>query len=376
MQIGILTFKEPENDTSRKIIHIDMDAFYASVEERDHPEYRGQPIVIAHHPRDTGGKGVVTTANYEARKFGIHSAMSAQKAYELCPKARFIVPRISYYKTISLTIRNIYSRYTDIIEPLSLDEAYLDVTKNKQKISSATLIAQKIQRDIWEEVHLTCSAGVSYNKFIAKIASDYRKPAGLTVIIPDKALSFLQILPIEKYYGVGKKTVEKMKSLGIETGEDLFRMDQMDLIKHFGKMGYALYRRVRGIDNNPVEAERERKSIGKEHTYNPFLFNEDSVKAEIRRLANEVQQTLQTNMLHGRVIVLKIRYADFDTLSRRKSYIDYIEDAHDIFNKSWALWEEHGIIEREVRLLGITVTQLDPAYYKNIQLPLWDTNTL
>jgi len=376
MQIGILTFKEPENDTSRKIIHIDMDAFYASVEERDHPEYRGQPIVIAHHPRDTGGKGVVTTANYEARKFGIHSAMSAQKAYELCPKARFIAPRISYYKTISLAIRNIYSRYTDIIEPLSLDEAYLDVTKNKQKISSATLIAQKIQREIWEEVHLTCSAGVSYNKFIAKIASDYRKPAGLTVIIPDKAVSFLQILPIEKYYGVGKKTVEKMKSLGIETGEDLFQLDQMDLIKHFGKMGYALYRRVRGIDDNPVEAERERKSIGKEHTYNPFLFDEDSVKAEIRRLANEVQKALQINKVHGRVLVLKIRYADFDTLSRRKSYIDYVEDAEAIFNKSWALWEEHGIIEREVRLLGITVTQLAPAYYENIQLPLWDTNTL
>ncbi|CZQ83048.1 dna polymerase type-y hhh motif [Trichococcus palustris] len=376
MQIGMLTFKDPENDTSRKIIHIDMDAFYASVEERDHPEYSGKPIVIAHHPRDTGGKGVVTTANYEARKFGIHSAMSAQKAYELCPKAIFIAPRMSYYKAVSLTIRSIYSRYTDIIEPLSLDEAYLDVTKNKQKMKSATLIARKIQREVWEEVHLTCSAGVSYNKFIAKIASDYRKPAGLTVVTPDKAQKFLEVLPIEKFYGVGKKTVEKMKKLEIETGKDLLRMDQMDLIKHFGKMGYALYRRVRGIDNNPVEAERERKSVGKEHTYNPFLLDEDIVKAELGRMANEVQQSLRANKLHGRAVVLKIRYADFDTMTRRKSFIDYIENAEAIFNKAWDLWEEHGMIEREVRLLGITITQLDPIHYENIQLPLWDTGTL
>ena len=323
MQIGILTFKEPENDKSRKIIHVDMDAFYASIEERDHPEHRGKPIVIANHPRETGRKGVVTTANYIARKFGIHSAMSAQKAFELCPEAIFISPRMNHYKMISRQIRGIFARYTDLIEPLSLDEAYLDVTQNKQNLSSATVIARRIQREVWQETGLTCSAGVSYNKFIAKIASDYQKPAGLTVITPDEAARFLWELPIEKFYGVGKKTVEKMKLLGIHAGEDLYLFDQSELISQFGKHGYVLYQRVRGIDNRAVEPERERKSIGKEHTFIQFLSDEDQVRVELKQIAQAVHVALHNSKLHGRTMVLKIRYADFDTLTRRKTRVDF-----------------------------------------------------
>lgn len=376
MQIGILTFKEPENDKSRKIIHVDMDAFYASIEERDHPEHRGKPIVIANHPRETGRKGVVTTANYIARKFGIHSAMSAQKAFELCPEAIFISPRMNHYKMISRQIRGIFARYTDLIEPLSLDEAYLDVTQNKQNLSSATVIARRIQREVWQETGLTCSAGVSYNKFIAKIASDYQKPAGLTVITPDETARFLWELPIEKFYGVGKKTVEKMKLLGIHAGEDLYLFDQSELISQFGKHGYVLYQRVRGIDNRAVEPERERKSIGKEHTFIQFLSDEDQVRVELKQIAQVVHVALHNSKLHGRTMVLKIRYADFDTLTRRKTRVDHFSQAEDIFQHAWELWLDHGTIERHVRLLGITITQLDPIHYENIQLPLWNTKHL
>ena len=376
MQIGILTFKEPENDKSRKIIHVDMDAFYASIEERDHPEHRGKPIVIANHPRETGRKGVVTTANYIARKFGIHSAMSAQKAFELCPEAIFISPRMNHYKMISRQIRGIFARYTDLIEPLSLDEAYLDVTQNKQNLSSATVIARRIQREVWQETGLTCSAGVSYNKFIAKIASDYQKPAGLTVITPDETARFLWELPIEKFYGVGKKTVEKMKLLVIHAGEDLYLFDQSELISQFGKHGYVLYQRVRGIDNRAVEPERERKSIGKEHTFIQFLSDEDQVRVELKQIAQAVHVALHNSKLHGRTMVLKIRYADFDTLTRRKTRVDHFSQAEDIFQHAWELWLDHGTIERHVRLLGITITQLDPIHYENIQLPLWNTKHL
>lgn len=194
------------NDTSRKIIHIDMDAFFASVEERDHPEFRGKPLVIARHPSDTGGRGVVTTANYEARKYGIHSAMSAQKAYELCPQAIFKPGDHQKYSEISQIVREIFYRYTDIVEPVSIDEAYLDVTNNKRNCKSAIKIARLIQRDIWEEVKLTCSAGVSYNKFLAKLASDFQKPKGITIVAPQDALTFLKALLIDKFHGVGKKT--------------------------------------------------------------------------------------------------------------------------------------------------------------------------
>lgn len=375
MNIGVLRFDEPKRDTTRKIIHIDMDAFFASVEERENPDLKGKPVIIARHPKETGGKGVVATANYEARKFGVHSAMSAQKAFELCPHGNFISGHYDLYRKISAEVRAIFERYTDIIEPLSLDEAYLDVTENKLNLASATKIAKLIQRDIWLEVHLTSSAGVSYNKFIAKLASDYYKPAGITVIPPEKALDFLQELPIEKFYGVGKKTVEKMHELSIYTGKDLFQKDEMELIQRFGRMGYSLYRKVRGIDNSPVRISRERKSVGRELTYGKNLITEQEVVSELRHIATKVQASLQKNQKHGKTVVLKVRYSNFETATKRITLPNYVRDGEEIFFHAQNIWDEIGIIGRGVRLLGITITNLDPLSYENIVLPLWDKET-
>ena len=372
MDIGILHFDEPQRDTSRKIIHIDMDAFYASVEERENPRLKGQPVIIARHPKETGGKGVVATANYEARKYGVHSAMSSQKAYELCPNGIFIPGNFDLYREISAQVREIFKRYTDMIEPLSLDEAYLDVTQNKIDMKSATLLAKRIQYEVWNEVHLTCSAGVSYNKFIAKLASDYRKPSGTTVIPPDEALDFLKNLPIEKFYGVGKKTVERMHELKIFTGEDLYQLDQMALIHYFGRMGYSLYRKVRGIDDAPVRVSRERKSIGREYTYNQVLRTDEEVIAGLRRLSTKVYESLVSHQKHGKTVVLKIRYADFETITKRMTLPNYLMNEKDIFFYAESMWYEIGKIEDEVRLLGVTITNLDPITFENIVLPLWE----
>lgn len=361
-----------KKDTSRKIIHIDMDAFFASVEERDHPELVGHPLVIARHPSDTGGRGVVTTANYEARKYGIHSAMSALKAFELCPEAIFKEGNHQKYTEISQQIRKIFRRYTDIIEPVSIDEAYLDVTENKINSKSAIKIAKLIQHDIWIELQLTCSAGVSYNKFLAKLASDFQKPKGLTVILPDEAEGFLKALPIEKFHGIGKKTVPKMNELGIYTGEDLYNMDEMALIRHFGKMGYSLYRKVRGIHDSPVNITRDRKSVGKEHTYGTPLATENEVTTQLRILADKVEQSLRRVQRHGKTIVLKVRYTDYSTITKRKTLPNYILAKEELFYQAKLIWEEVGGLEKGIRLLGITLTTLDPLTYENITLPLWE----
>ncbi|MBO0471824.1 DNA polymerase IV [Enterococcus sp. DIV0242_7C1] len=359
-------------DTSRKIIHIDMDAFFASVEERDHPELVGHPLVIARHPSDTGGKGVVTTANYEARKFGIHSAMSAQKAFELCPQAIFKAGDHQKYSEISQQIRAIFRRYTDVIEPVSIDEAYLDVTVNKINSKSAIKIAKLIQFDIWNELHLTCSAGVSYNKFLAKLASDFQKPKGLTVVMPDDAEAFLKALPIEKFHGVGKKTVPKMHELGIFTGADLYEKDEMELISKFGKMGYSLYRKVRGIHDSPVNVTRDRKSVGKEHTYGTPLTTQAQVTAQLRQLAERVEASLEHVQKHGKTVVLKVRYTDYTTVTRRQTLPEYISTKEELFYQANLIWEEILGLEQGIRLLGITLTNLDPMAYENIILPLWE----
>ena len=358
------------NDLSRKIIHLDMDAFYASVEERDNPELVGKPLVIARHPKQTGGKGVVTTANYEARKYGIHSAMSAQKAYELCPEANFVQGNLEYYKEISAQIHAIFRRYTDIIEPLAFDEAYLDVTENKVGSTSAIKVARMIQLDIWKELHLTCSAGVSYNKFLAKLASDFEKPRGLTVVLPDEAEDFLKELPIEKFHGVGKKTVIRMHELEIFTGADLYQKSEMELIQEFGKMGYELYRKVRGVHNAPVNPNRERKSLGRENTYSKPLLSENDVTLQLRELSTRVADSLKKNDKQGQTVVLKVRYADYETITRRHTITDYLSSADSIYYHASELWEELGEIARGIRLLGVTVTNLAPREYENIVLPL------
>ncbi|EHF1084010.1 DNA polymerase IV [Enterococcus faecalis] len=361
-----------KKDTSRKIIHIDMDAFFASVEERDHPELVGHPLVIARHPSDTGGKGVVTTANYIARQYGIHSAMSAQKAYELCPSAIFKPGNYQKYSEISQEIREIFRRYTDVIEPVSIDEAYLDVTENKVNSKSAIKIAKMIQYDIWHELQLTCSAGVSYNKFLAKLASDFQKPKGLTVVLPEEAEDFLKALSIEDFHGIGKKTVPKMHELGIFTGADLYKQDEMTLIRLFGKMGYSLYRKVRGIHDAPVQVTRDRKSVGKEHTYGTPLTTEEQVTAQLRQLAAGVERALQRVQKHGKTVVLKVRYTDYTTITKRVTLPEYISKKEELFYQANLIWEDILGLEQGIRLLGITLTNLDPLAYENIVLPLWE----
>lgn len=267
----------------RKIIHIDMDAFYASVEQRDHPEYRGKAIAVGGLPEGRGG--VIATCSYEARKFGVRSAMPSKKAAQLCPHLLFIRPRFDVYKTVSRQVREIFRRYTDIIEPLSLDEAYLDVTEDKQGIGSAIEIATLIKKAIREELQLTASAGVSINKFVAKIASDLQKPDGLTFIGPSKVESFVEALSVEKFHGVGKVTAEKMKSMDLFTGADLKKLSEAELIRHFGKPGRFYYQIVRGVDNRPVDANQETKSISAEDTFPEDLTAVEEMNRELDKLA-------------------------------------------------------------------------------------------
>ena len=327
------------NDLSRKIIHIDMDAFFAAVEIRDNPKLKGKPVIIGSDPRQTGGRGVVSTCSYEARAFGVHSAMSSKEAYERCPQAIFISGNYEKYKTVGLEIRAIFKRYTDLIEPMSIDEAYLDVTENKLGIKSAVKIARLIQQDIWQELHLTASAGVSYNKFLAKMASD-----------------FLKQMDIAKFHGVGKKTVERLHEMGIYTGADLLDVSEVTLIDRFGRLGFDLYRKARGIHNSPVKPDRIRKSIGKEKTYGKILQVEEDIKKELSLLSEKVAHNLSKQDKAGKIIILKIRYADFSTLTRRKSLPQATQDASQISQTALQLYEELAEKEKGIRLLGITVT--------------------
>ncbi|EHI70746.1 DNA polymerase IV [Streptococcus ictaluri] len=358
------------NDTSRKIIHIDMDAFFAAVEERDNPNLKGKPVVIAKDPRETGGRGVVSTCNYEARKYGIHSAISSKEAYERCPQAVFISGNYHKYKEIGYQIREIFKRYTDQVEPMSIDEAYLDVTQNKLGLKSAVKIAKLIQHDIWKEVGLTCSAGVSYNKFLAKLASDYQKPHGLTLILPEDALTFLKELPIAKFHGVGKKSVIKLEEMGIFTGADLLAVPEMTLIDHFGRFGFDLYRKARGISNSPVKANRIRKSIGSERTYGKLLYEEKDVKAEISKNASRLSELLKSNQKSGKTLVLKVRYADFITLTKRISLEEAINDFTTIEQVAHQIYDSLEESEAGIRLLGLTMTGLE-AKEPDISLDLY-----
>lgn len=370
MQFGILTFEDPQPDTSRKILHIDMDAFYASVEIRDQPHLANKPVVIARHPRKTGGRGIVSTCNYVARQYGIHSAMSAQEAFNRCPHAVFIPTRHDYYRQVSRQIHQIFHRYTDIIEPLSLDEAYLDVTNNKLGIPSATIVGKMIQADIKRELNLTCSVGVSYNKFIAKIASDYQKPFGFTVVEPDEAVEFLKSLPIEDFRGIGAKSLPIFHEQNIYTGEDLYQCDLEWLIKKFGKLGFSLYFKVRGIHNAPVIADRERKSIGRETTFSQFLVQESAVLAQFRQLINQVVSRLNRYNLQARTVTIKIRYEDFETLTRQVATDEPVNSAEEIYRYVTDLWHEHGHLDKSIRLLGVTVSNFENNQYTMVPLNL------
>ncbi|MBF0779928.1 MULTISPECIES: DNA polymerase IV [unclassified Granulicatella] len=370
MEFGILTFDYLQYHTSRKIIHIDMDAFFAAIEIRDNPNLKGKPVIMAHHPLKTKGRGVVSTCSYEARVFGIHSAMSAKKAYELCPKGIFIVPRLAYYRDISNQIRHIFKRYTDIIEFMSLDEAYLDVTHNKMGYKSAIYVAKCIQRDIWKELQLSCSAGVSYNKFLAKIASDFQKPSGLTTITPDEAIDFLEHLPIEKFYGVGKKSVSKLHAYGIYKGKDILKVDSRELVNRFGKLGFLLLQRVRGIDNSLVKAERKRKSLGRENTFFPELATSQEVQIAIRYLTQTLGKSLQKFGLKGNTVTLKVRYTDFETVTRQHKVPEMICSDQDLFGVAMGLWEDYGHLDKNIRLMGVSISNLQSQQIEEVKLDL------
>ncbi len=333
-----------------------MDAFYASVEQRDNERYRRKPVIVGGSP---DSRGVVCTASYEARKFGIHSAMACSKAYRLCPQAIFVHPRMDVYKHISTQIRQIFLKCTDLVEPLSLDEAYLDVTENKFNCPSATLIAQYIQKEIFYQTNLTASAGVSYNKFLAKTASDIKKPAGITIITPNEGLVFMEQMAIKDFYGIGKQTAKKMHAMNIKNGADLLKYSKFELATIFGKNGLFLYDIVRGIDHRPVNPSRERKSLGRETTLHEDTNNIDEINDILFEVANEVTTIMQDMNIKGRTLSIKIKYSDFSTSTRSISEILSFNDFATTKELIQELIKRANIAGRAVRLLGVTFSSLE-----------------
>ncbi|WP_222982282.1 DNA polymerase IV [Flagellimonas meishanensis] len=338
----------------RKIIHVDMDAFYASVEQHDNPELKGKPIAVG------GGskRGVVSAASYEARKFGVRSAMAGYIAKRNCPDLIFVKPRFDRYIEVSKRIRNIFFEYTDLVEPLSLDEAYLDVTENKKGNPSATLMAQEIRQRIFEETGLTASAGISINKFIAKVASDYNKPNGQKTVNPEAVIPFLEALDIRKFYGVGKVTAEKMYKLGIFMGKDLKGKSLEFLEDNFGKSGSYYYQVVRGIHSSPVKPHRIPKSVGAERTFSENLSSEVFMLEKLESIASELERRLQKSTISGKTITLKIKYSDF-TLQTRSKTLPYFISQKDLILETAKELLYQSELQNSVRLLGISLANLN-----------------
>lgn len=346
----------------RKIIHVDMDAFFVSVEEHDNPDLKGHPVVVGHD----GPRGVVATANYTARKFGIHSALPIVTAHRLCKDLIVVEGRYSRYKEISEQIRNIFREYTDMIEPLSLDEAFLDVTRNKKGIPLAVDIASEIKKRIFEDTGLTASAGVSYCKFLAKIASDYRKPDGLCTIHPDRALKFINKLKVEQFWGVGEKTAQHLHKMGVFTGRELREVPLEVLTREFGKTGRIFYDFARGIDGRPVVTEFVRKSLGCEHTYPKDLESGEEMARELSLLAEELSERLKKHGFTGRSLVLKIKYSDFRQTTHCRTGNKPIETFDEILSLTKDLLEEVDV-RHPVRLLGLSVA--NPLLTEDPQTP-------
>ena len=342
---------EPESPP-RKIIHVDMDAFYASVEQRDDPALRGRPIAVG----GSRERGVVAAASYEARRFGVRSAMPSVTARRLCPDLHFVSPRFDVYKAVSMQIRAIFERYTDVIEPLSLDEAYLDVTEDRAGLGSATAVAEAIRAAIKAETGLTASAGVSYNKFLAKLASDHNKPDGLCVVTPRQGPEFVAGLPVSRFRGVGPVTAAKMARLGIDTGADL-RAQSLDLLQaRFGKSADYYYWAARGRDDRPVRAHRIRKSIGAERTFATDLRDEADLRAALREIEAKVWARVAQGGAFGRTVTLKVKYDDFRQITRAQSHPEGVASADRLAAATAALLTPLCPVERGVRLLGVTVS--------------------
>ncbi|MDC6388008.1 DNA polymerase IV [Maribacter sp. PR1] len=338
----------------RKIIHVDMDAFYASVEQLDDPNLRGKPIAVG----GSSERGVVSAASYEARKYGVRSAMSSVVAKRNCPELIFVKARFDRYKEISKQIRAIFFDYTDLVEPLSLDEAYLDVTTNKKGNPSATLIAQEIRKRILEETGLNASAGISINKFVAKVASDINKPNGQKTVNPEEVLAFLEDLEIRKFYGVGKVTADKMYHLGIFTGKDLKSKSEEFLETNFGKSGKYYFNVVRGIHTSPVKPHRIPKSVGAERTFNENLSSEIFMLERLEHIANELERRLQKSKIAGKTVTLKIKYSDFTLNTRSKTLPYFISDKRLIIETAKELLYQDKL-QNSVRLLGISLANLN-----------------
>ncbi|MFV8351410.1 DNA polymerase IV [Flavobacterium sp. XS2P14] len=354
-----------EASPNRKIIHVDMDAFYASVEQMDNPLLRGKPIAVG----GSENRGVVAAASYEARKFGVRSAISGVMAKKNCPELIFVRPRFDRYKEISSKIQKIFYEYTDLVEPLSLDEAYLDVTNNKKGNLSATLLAQEIRQRIFDEVGLTASAGISVNKFVAKIASDFNKPNGQKTVRPDEVLAFLEELPIRKFYGVGKVTTEKMYQLGIFTGIELKNKSLEFLEKHFGKSGTFYYNVVRGIHNSLVKSNRITKSVAAEHTFDVNLSSEVFMMEQLEIIAIALEKRLKKHNVAGKTITLKIKYSDFSQQTRSKTLPYFIADKTLILEVvKELLYQER--MKDSVRLLGISLNNLNTEQKKYVVVQL------
>ncbi|MHC3377194.1 DNA polymerase IV [Ligilactobacillus equi] len=358
---------------TRKIIHVDMDSFYAAVEMRDNPVLFQKPLVIGRDPKHSNGRGVVATANYVARTYGIHSAMSTAQAAKLCPDAVFLNPDFEKYRQISQEIHAIFHSFTDVIEPVALDEAYLDVTHNKRQLDSPVVLAHQLQQEIYQSLRLTCSVGVAPNKFLAKLASEYNKPMGFTMISQEDIDAFLLPLPIGKFRGVGAKTKEKMEKLGIEDGADLRAQDLNFLTQHFGKQGFFFYNCARGIDDRPVQAQRQRKSLGYERTFDQGLTTLVEVNDFFKRAASKIVAKLEEKKLRAQSLVVKVRNSNFETITKRYSQKDFLEnDVEILVARAETLFEEIQASEPyDVRLLGLTATGLEEKQIENITLDLW-----
>ncbi len=344
-----------------------MDAFYASVEQRDFPELKGKPVAVG----GSSDRGVVAAASYEARKYGVHSAMSSKVAVRKCPHLIFVRPRFEVYKEVSNQIRAIFHEYTDLVEPLSLDEAYLDVTHNKKGISSATLIAKAIREQILERTSLTASAGISINKFLAKTASDVHKPDGITLIPPENALLFLEQLPIGKFFGIGKVTAKKMTDLEIHTGADLKKWEESALKKRFGKSGGYYYNIVRAIDNREVNPTRERKSLGAENTFDKDLTSQQDILEALEKIADTLYRRIVNSNAFGKTLTIKIKFSDFQQITRSKT-VDYeIKYRKDIVSIMKGIMQSEDLSDTKIRLLGISISNFKrekPEKDKSLQL--------
>lgn len=345
-----------------------MDAFFASVEQLDNPDLRGKPVAVG----GSGERSVVAAASYEARKFGVRSAMPSLIARRLCPELIFVKHNFVRYNEVSAEVMDIFREYTDIIEPLSLDEAFLDVTEDKQKIGSATVIAKKIRYEINQKTGLTASAGISVNKFLAKIASEVNKPDGLFVIRPEEAEKFIEKLPVEKFYGIGRVTAAKMHKLGIHSGADLKKWEMAALIRNFGKAGIFFYDIVRGKDERPVEPDQERKSVGTEITYEKDLTTRFEVIAELYRLEKELMERLEHAGTSGRTITLKVKFSDFRQLTRSKTLQHYIRDFDMLHREVSSIRKSLKLEDVRIRLLGVSISNLETEDNEDRQLHLFD----